>query len=368
MTTLAPQPVPTTQAAAQPLPRLDPITQLPILILFPHSRCNCRCLMCDIWRTTTQDELQASDVARWLGEWQALGVRRVILSGGEALMHTHLWELCAHLRRANIGITLLSTGLLLKRHAQEIVQYCDDVVVSLDGPRAIHNAIRNIPRAYERLAEGIAAISNLQSPISLSARCTVQKANYAHLCATVQAAHEIGLHRISFLAADVSTDAFNRPAGWDDDRVAQVALDVEDLPLLQRELDALAHHHAADFASGFIAESEIKLRHRLHQYYAALLGQAEFHPVNCNAPWVSSVIEADGTVRPCFFQPPLGNIHQGENLSAILNSAEALAWRGGLDTHRDAICRKCVCSLSLRESHLPSPTGRGVASDARGEG
>ena len=348
MTTLAPQPVPTNLDSAQPLPHLDPITQLPILILFPHSRCNCRCLMCDIWRNTSKDELTANDVARWLDEWQRLGVRRVVLSGGEALMHSHLWELCAHLRRANIGITLLSTGLLLKRHAHELVQYCDDVVVSLDGPRDIHNAIRNVPHAYERLAEGIATLSALHAPITLSARCTIQKNNYTHLRATVRAAHGIGLHRISFLAADVSTDAFNRPAGWDGDRVAQVALDADDLPLLERELDALTQEHADDFASGYIAESPLKLRHRLHQYYAALLGQAQFHPVSCNAPWVSSVIEADGTVRPCFFQPPLGNIHQAKNLTEILNSDEAIAWRRGLDTQRNEICRKCVCTLSLR--------------------
>ena len=105
---------------------------------------------------------------------------------------------------------------------------------------------------------------------------------------------------------------------------------------------------AADFASGYIAESPDKLRRRLSQYYAALLGSGEFFPNDCNAPWVSSVIESDGTVRPCFFQEPLGNIHTSRGgLGAILNSAEAIAWRQGLDTRRDAICRKCVCTLSL---------------------
>jgi len=26
------------------------ITALPIVILMPHSACNCRCVMCDIWK------------------------------------------------------------------------------------------------------------------------------------------------------------------------------------------------------------------------------------------------------------------------------------------------------------------------------
>lgn len=351
MTILKPQPSPAAPGSSvpQPLPRVDPITRLPILILFPHSRCNCRCLMCDIWRATTSSELSAADVARWIEEWRGLGVQRVVLSGGEALLHSHLWELCAHLHAAGMGITMLSTGLLLRRHAADLVRYCDDVVVSLDGPSAIHNQIRNIPRAYAKLAEGVAAVKAAGPRVVVSGRCTVQRSNFRHLRSTVAAAHELGLDRISFLAADVSSAAFNRPAGWDAQRVNAVALAAADLPLLAAELDALERTCAADFASGYIAESPQKLRRRLYQYFAALLGQADFFPNNCNAPWVSTVIEADGTVRPCFFQPPLGNIHQAGSLDAILNSPEAIRWRQRLDTHRDAICRMCVCTLSLRE-------------------
>ncbi|MEJ0006248.1 MAG: radical SAM protein [Steroidobacteraceae bacterium] len=354
MTTLAPQPIPNQTPGRYVLPRTDPVTRLPLLILYPHSRCNCRCLMCDIWRSTTREEIAPSAVARWLDEWRDLGVQRVVLSGGEALMHRQLWELCTYLKQADIGVTLLSTGLLLQRHADRIAEFCDDVVVSLDGSADVHDRIRNVPRAFDRLARGVASVSAAAATrgtvVALSGRCTVQKQNYQNLCAVVRAAREIGLSRISFLAADVSTDAFNRPAGWDDDHVGSVALGSEDLPLLQAELDRLERDHAADFATGFIAESPLKLRRRLHQYYAALLGQGEFYPNACNAPWVSTVIEADGTVRPCFFQPPLGNLHQAGNLRAILNSPQSRAWRGGLDPHRDAICRKCVCTVSLQSA------------------
>ncbi len=331
------------------LPALDPITHLPILILFPHNRCNCRCVMCDIWRASTKDELSAADVGRWLSGWQTLGVQSVVLSGGEALLHSHLWALCDCLYRAQIKITLLSTGLLLKRHADAVVRYCDDVVVSLDGPGEIHNAIRNVPRAYERLAEGVQAIKAVDPQVLVTGRCTVQRSNYRHLRAVVAAAHDIGLNRISFLAADVSSTAFNRPDAWDNTHVDLVALQAEDLPVLEDELHQLHNACANDFSNGFIAESEEKLQRRLLQYYMALNGQGDYFPNQCNAPWVSSVIEADGTVRPCFFQPALGNIHQAESLEAILNSGQALAWRRGLDVRRNEICRKCVCTLAMRE-------------------
>ena len=358
MTTLQPRPALNALTSGHtPLPRLDPITKLPILILFPHSRCNCRCVMCDIWRGTSRAELTSADVARWTEEWRALGVQRVVLSGGEALMHSHLWELCDVLRAAGIGITILSTGLLLARHAAELVLRCDDVVVSLDGPQAIHDAIRNVPRAYERLAEGVSAIKAANRNVVVSGRCTVQRRNHGSLAEVVSAAHALGLDRISFLAADVSTDAFNRPSGWTGERVSDVALGREEVAALREAIDTLERECAEDFANGFIAETPTKLRRRLGQYYAALLGDSDFHPNRCNAPWVSTVIESDGTVRPCFFHAPIGNIHAAGGLGVILNSAEAIAWRQGLDVERDATCKRCVCTLSLRagDARAPSP-------------
>src|SRR5207247_489552 len=115
-------------------------------------------------------------------------------------------------------------------------------------------------------------------------RCTVQRDNFRFLRATVAAAHAIGLDRISFLAADVTSEAFNRPGGWDGERIAQVALEAADLPALAAEIDALEREHADDFASGYIAEPPPKLRRRLLQYYAALSGRGDFAPNDCNAP------------------------------------------------------------------------------------
>ena len=332
-----------------PWPRQDPITRLPLVILFPHSRCNCRCLMCDIWRAPTTHQLAPSDIDGWRDEWRALGVQRVVLSGGEPLLHSRLEELCVPWHAAGMGITLLSTGLLLRHHAAEVVRYSDEVVVSLDGPRQIHNRIRNVPRAYERLAEGVAAVKTMDSRVSVTGRCTVQRHNFRALRATVTAAHEVGLDRISFLAVDVHSQAFNRPEGWDSERVRQVVLEAEDLPILAAELEALEHEYAADFARGYIAESPLKLHRRLLQYFAARLGHNRFHPHECNAPWVSTTLEGDGTVRPCFFHPPLGNLYQAGSLRAVLNSPSAREFRRNLDPHTHPTCRQCVCTLNLRQ-------------------
>src|SRR5580658_8413997 len=37
-------------AAAGSFARDHVIRELPVLVILPHSRCNCRCVMCDIWQ------------------------------------------------------------------------------------------------------------------------------------------------------------------------------------------------------------------------------------------------------------------------------------------------------------------------------
>lgn len=347
MTLLDPRPAPS-GAQLPPLPQQEPITRLPILILSPHNRCNCRCLMCDIWKLKEPVEISAADVAGFLPGWRRLGVERVVLTGGEALMHSHLWELCALLRAEAIGITLLSSGLLLARDAAKVVEYVDDLVVSLDGPRETHDLVRNVPRAYARLAEGIGAVRGAGRPIAVSARCTVQRQNFRRLRETVGAAHELGLDRISFLASDVTSEAFNRPEGIAASATRETALAREDLPLLAAELETLFAERAGDFESGFIAESPEKLSRRLLSYFSALLGEGDFAPNECNAPWVSSVIEADGTVRPCFFHAPIGNVKESGSLEEVLSSPRAVAFRRSLDVATNPVCVRCVCTLNLR--------------------
>lgn len=323
------------------------IHALPVAILMPHSSCNCQCVMCDIWKSNGNlQQLGEADVRNLLASLKRLGTEWVVMSGGEALMNPNLFRLCDLLRAQGMKVTILSTGLLLSRYARQIVAQTDEVIVSLDGPEAVHNAIRRIPNAYRKLQEGVQAVKALAPDFPISGRCVIQRLNFVDWPHIVDAAHELGLDQISFLAADVTSEAFNRPELWEEDRIEEVKLDETQLPALQAVLEDLIRDYAADFAGGYIAESPGKLR-RIYDYYAAFYGLAEFPPVRCNAPWVSTVVEADGTVRPCFFHPALGNARETP-LIDLLNSPEAITFRQNLDMDRDPICRKCVCSLNLR--------------------
>jgi Fe-coproporphyrin III synthase len=326
--------------------KFDIIYSLPIVILMPHSRCNCRCVMCDIWKGNSNvKQLEENDIKDLLDSLEKLNTKLVVMSGGEALMHPNFFRLCEVLKSRKIKITLLSTGLLLKKHASDIFQFTDEVIVSLDGSRKVHDRIRNVPNAFEKLEEGVRELKKLNPKFRITARCVIQKENFEDFPKIVDTAKEIGLDQISFLAADVSTDAFNRPDLWEEQKVGEVKLSRDELARFKSVIESLITTHSNDFQTNFIAESPDKIR-GFYQYYTAYYGLNKFPEMKCNAPWVSAVIEADGSVRPCFFHQVVGDVRKN-SLAEIINSKKSVSFRRDLDVSTNSICEKCVCYLNL---------------------
>ncbi|MFC0773517.1 radical SAM protein [Terrimonas alba] len=323
------------------------ITSLPIVILMPHSACNCRCIMCDIWKDNSNlKQLTENDITGLLVSLKKLGTQRVLMSGGEALLNPNFFRFCEILGNHGIKISLLSTGLTLKKNAEQLVRWVDEIIVSLDGNEEVHNTIRNIPGAFQKLKEGIHHVKNLEPNFSISGRTVIHRLNFRHWPSIIEAAKEIGLNKISFLPADTSSHAFNREILWSTQRQHEILISENELPDLHNIIETIIQKHEIDLQHHFIAESPARLRN-IYNYYAAFYGLNPFPYKKCNAPWVSAVVEADGTVRPCFFHAPIGNIHR-EELHTILNSEHAIDFRKTLDMDKNAICQKCVCYLNLK--------------------
>jgi MoaA/NifB/PqqE/SkfB family radical SAM enzyme len=302
--------------------------------------------MCDIWKRTEDAQLDAADLERHRNSIRSLGVRHVVLTGGEPLMHSDLGKLCSFFRDLNIRLTLLTTGLLLQRRAETVATCFDEVIVSLDGPEPVHDQIRRVPGAFRLIESGVAAVRRHAQTLRISCRTTVQKANHLALRSTVLAAKQLALDRISFLSADVSSQAFNRLQPWAVDRQDEIALTWSELHALEEEIELLLVTCEADIRTGFVAENEHKLRGLANRFREHLDHSRPKAPL-CNAPWVSAVVEVDGTVRPCFFHSPVGSLRHA-TLEEAINSDAALTFRSSLNVADNPVCQSCVCSLNYR--------------------
>ena len=322
------------------------LDSLPILVIHAHSSCNCRCIMCDIWKIKENKVFGVGDLGPQLDSIRRLGVRWIVFSGGEPLMNPELPQLCSLLRKEGIRLTLLSTGLLLRKCANAVTANFDEVIVSLDGPSEIHDRIRRVEGAFALLESGIQALRDVRPEMRITARSTVQKANYSCLVETARAAKQLRLDSVSFLAADLTSSAFNRPLLWPRNRQEEIGLSLSETVELEKEIETLIRDEKNEFGRNFIVESPEKLR-KIVGHFRAQLGLEEPQSPACNAPWVSAVIEADGSVRPCFFHPSMGNL-RGTTLEAVINGDTGRNFRKRLDIVNNPVCKRCVCSLNYR--------------------
>jgi MoaA/NifB/PqqE/SkfB family radical SAM enzyme len=314
------------------------IHRLPLVTLYLTERCNSRCVTCDYWRNGRIDvDLEA--VRRLLPSLVALRTEWVLLSGGEPLLNPQWLQIAQTLRAAGLKLWLLTSGLSLGKHARTAAALFDSITVSLDGTTAAtYETIRGLD-AFEHVCSGIRSVVDLGACVSL--RVTLQRANYRELPEFVELARQLRVRQISFLAVDVANPhAFGRTTQLE----LQLALGREDLPVLERLLDSLECDHAAQFHSGFIAESPRKMRN-IHAYFAAVCGAGEYPPVRCNAVEFSAVINSRGHVSPCFFIPGPAEAMVRDDLASVLNSEPMIALRNTIRAGERAECSSCVCSL-----------------------
>lgn len=301
--------------------------------------------MCDIWKRTGSQVLTREALEKQAPSLEALGVEHVVFTGGEPLLHPDLPSLTGFFAARGIRRTLLTSGLLLERRAAEVAHGFDEIILSLDGPPGVHDAIRGVDDASEKIAQGIATVRSLNKDLPIHARCTVQRGNFSVLAELVRHAAALGLQSISFLAADVDSSAFHRELVWPEPKRTSIAVAREEIDRLSAELeavDALRTHLPQGFT---ILESREKLL-RIANHFRACAGLQPHRAPVCNAPWVSLVWEVDGQVRPCFFHKPIGKLG-AQTLAEIANGEEAVTFRAEL-TDSNPICQRCVCSLNYK--------------------
>jgi MoaA/NifB/PqqE/SkfB family radical SAM enzyme len=346
---------------------------LPLLIFYPTSRCNSRCVSCDWWKHSGDDDLTVDEIGSVAAALPAFGTRVVAFSGGEPLLRPDVFEAASMFRERGMTLQLLTSGVLLERSAERVAEHFSRVFVSLDAATdSLYEDVRGI-NALATVGRGIARLRRVAPSVPIMARATLHRANFRELPRLIEHAKAIGLDGISFLAADVSSGAFGRGTGPEESiargelvepraparpstgsgravLAPSLALTPDEVSEFRAIVERTVALYEPDFESGFVAESPAKLR-RLPQYYAALGGDGSFPPVRCNAPWVSVVLEADGAVRPCFFHPAVGNIRHAPLADLVTRNLRA--FRSTLDVNSDPTCARCVCSLNAGWRRTP---------------
>lgn len=280
----------------------------------------------------------------------------ITLFGGEPLLYKEWDKVVSSIKRAGMRCNMITNGTLLEKNAVSIVNCgIDEIIFSLDGPRDIHDEIRNAVGTFDRAYKGLKLVRDLKEETAsrkpvINISSTIFEANYKHLDEIITVAEElqastITFHHLIFLDREMynqHNDLFSNHFGlrcedWGGFvRESLPDIDVDYLIQKITELNSKRRNIDVSFYPNFTHE-EIK------KYYTEFVFNSSSYRKRCLSPWMVSYIFPDGSVRPCQSQNfSAGNVKEDSFRTIWNNKAYKRYRKITKETLTYPACSRCT--------------------------
>jgi len=343
--------------------------------LLISSRCNLKCVMCNVWRLAKKDqliaqkELKLSEYESLLDELSSLGTKSLCLSGGEPLLKKGVFSIIRKAKEKGFFVELITNGTLITNEiAQKLLEYKVDLVtVSIDAPTAeVHDPIRGAKGLWEQSTRGLRIISDLrkrsksQKP-RLAIDYVVNKLNCRFIPEMIDLKRSLGFDEIHLLPIIGRTSA-----------AKELLLEIDDLRWLKQNLKSIRHEMQLQNLptskltpiSSICDDMEGAVKGRYKILDVNLSREAK-NEISCFAPWVQATIDPFGNVYPCCYACtfqnssedlthtcwgdedfPMGNLRQ-ESFKQIWFGPKFQEFRKYCNKGRYEMCRCCGYDFSI---------------------
>jgi MoaA/NifB/PqqE/SkfB family radical SAM enzyme len=356
------------------------------LVLVVNNFCNLHCKMCDVGlgesssafyahligtdrRNMSRDLLETV-----LGQASRFSPRpRVGLAFTEPLIHRDISALCRTIVERGFFCSITTNGYLLPRLAEDLVEIgVHEIVVSADGPEAVHDRIRGRAGSFRNLFDGVTELNRARSrarrrhPI-VRFSYTLTDENYAHMLDFVKEVETLrpasfNFSHLNFISSEMA-EVHN--ARWGDvlpmTRSNLGSIDPGALPLepmwdALQELEAYSRSHRS--LPPVTIVPDLLSPQALETYYRRPL---EFvGGRHCTDPWRMLMIRTDGTVIPSHgrcYDVPVGQV-LADPLTSIWNSEAFRGFRRLLQENGGTLpaCARCCGVIGKPHGGAAAPS------------
>ena len=334
------------------------------ITLFLTHRCNLRCKMCGQWgeggitkRQSSQyikEELSFDELKAIIDD-VAIFKPNITLFGGEPLLYPYCVNLIKYIKDKNMHCLVITNGFLLGEFAEKLVDAkLDELNVSLDGGRGLHDEIRGMPGLYERITKGIKEVSRIKKEKDskkpfINLQCTITKYNYKRLEELIAVAGDIEadsltFHNLIFLGKGLieKQKIYDKLLSCSSNEWEGFVFEPEIEPdaLYKKINEVMVMAKGRGFTVDFYPNFSLK---GLDEYYENPSYLPSEYLARCLSPWMSAYIFPDGEVRPCLnLDYSYGSIKNNE-FTEIWNGAAAVKYRRVLkEKNIFPVCVRCT--------------------------
>ena len=150
--------------------RLGLIQYPSFITFFVTWRCNCKCIMCDIWKKEKGCELNLDEIKQIFSQLKCIDTIRI--SGGEPFLRKDLAEIINIIdTKVNPKIIHITSNGLLTNSIIKTLQNIKPIKkihlkISIDGIGKEHDKIRGIPEVYDKAINTVEKLSKLRDKLN----------------------------------------------------------------------------------------------------------------------------------------------------------------------------------------------------------
>jgi len=256
-----------------------------------------------------QDLLSRKEIRQLLDD--VAGFRPTIVLCGEPLLHPEFAGIVQDVKADGLRLHVVTDASLLDNVADLVVDFgMDELFVSLDGPREVHDEIRGAPGSFDRVVENLERLRQEQrergkkTPV-VNVTGAVSELGYERLPELIPIANRLGagsltIRHLVFQGPDTADShrelfegAFATTCAGGEGLVLNRLpnIDAEKMIAVRREMEGARSRADVSFRP-HLSDNEIR------EWYGGLAFAPRLRGGRCRGPWMTGRVFADGGVGP----------------------------------------------------------------------
>ena len=309
-------------------------------ILNINTLCNSRCIGCDFWKKgSMQLQLDINDITKFVNYAKSIGMKQIMISGGEPLLHSNIVEVVKMINLAKINIMFNTNGILLKEKIDKIAPYVGHIVISMDSSnREGYLKIRGVDKFY-KIIEAIKYVREKYPKIIITLRITVMKYNLNDIFNIARLAESLGC-RVGINPVDTFSDNFLR-SNLDE-------IDVKNLIPNNKEINEFLNLLDKDKLMNVDRPNDATWTRdkfkKLTDYFKDINEGKLFEngTCACTIPYTGIILEANGDLKRCFYSKPIVNIKEIRDIKELEKICKLKSIKDDIAAiEKSGICHGC---------------------------
>jgi MoaA/NifB/PqqE/SkfB family radical SAM enzyme len=299
-----------------------------------------------------KDELDISDwiffIDGLVKDYKENSKPTIAITSTEPLLYNDLFKFIKHCKENGFPVQVTTNGFLLPKYYMDVIMSdLDELWISMDGTRDIHNKIRGNPKSFNNIVDGLNLIiqSNFRVP-KLYFNYTISDKNYFNLTEFMEFINQFPYESVCFSHLNFITSemAYIHNLNYGSIPATQTCISNSflsniDLKYLWKEIQSVSKNYKnVSFSPKINSLSDLEIYYRFPTLYVNQYKK-------CKIPWRASQIFSNGDVgvsTRCF-NLSFGNV-KNTRFSEIWNGNEFKSFRKSLSETKNGsfpACTRC---------------------------